>query len=106
MTQSVRKPRARQPVAPQQATPQREMFRELDAALWLSRKLWKAGVSARVFEGITTYTERRERIRRAILEHRLADRAVPAERGERQENFASCFERIFNEPITPGDTPC
>lgn len=78
------------------------MFAELDGALWLSHKLYRTGISALVFEGLG-YSERRERCRSLIVEHRLAERPIPTNRNERKENFAEAFQRIFSEPLTTKD---
>lgn len=94
------------PSASGSAPTQVEAFRELDADLFLAHQLFRAGRSATVIQGVTTATERKERIRREIIEAKFERRYLLDARGKpTEETFGRAFERLYRERITPQGQP-
>lgn len=86
-------------VAPRQAT-NTDMFRELDADLFLANQLFRHGLSSQVLDGVTVSAQRRERIRREILAADLDQALVlGAKPGSAPETLAQAFERRYHEPL-------
>lgn len=81
-------------------TPAGDMFKRLDAELFIARRLKELGKG--VFDGITDPDERRERIRFAIINGAI-DVSVIGRHPDsgRTETFAQAFERFYGEPLEP-----
>lgn len=77
-----------------------EMFHPLTADLYLAHHLFRRGRSSQILAGVTGFTERRERIRREILDARMAAEFLCTERTMLStETFAQAFARLFGEPL-------
>lgn len=78
-------------------TATRDTLRELDAEMWLAKRISCYG---EVFEGVTDRELRRERIHSAILKLGL-ELAIAGRNPEtgKPENFRETFERAFREPL-------
>ncbi len=69
---------------------------KLDGELWLAKRLGEHG--AGVFDGVTDHETRRERFRRAILEHALWP-VIAGSRDGKCETYAAVFERLYGERL-------
>lgn len=70
------------------------------AELWLAYRLrlplsWDGGV--------TTFEQRRDRIRAEIIERNLGD-AIAGNAKGRPETWAQVFQRIYRQPLNPMET--
>jgi hypothetical protein len=84
----------------------RDMFKGLDAELFLERRLHEHGHP--IFAGITDPDERRERIRYSIIDAGL-DVAIVGRNPstKKPETYAEAFARLYGEPLEPkGKKPC
>lgn len=73
------------------------MGTEIDAHLWLAKRLIQHRAlidAAGIFDGTTTPDERRERIRRVILEQGLSSVIIGRFNGK-PESYADFFQRLF-----------
>lgn len=76
--------------------------------VWFVARLREHGVEIQrsanqAIDGVTTMTERRERLRTAILAHGIAGVIVGSNNGK-CESYAQAFERLFGEPLVPKPT--
>lgn len=82
-------------------------FHQLDAELWFVKRLKDHG--RKVFTGDSNPTERRERIRQAIVDANLQLAIIGRGPNKKPETYAQCFERFYGESlyqrslIPPGD---
>jgi hypothetical protein len=51
-----------------------------------------------VFDGLTTFEQRRERARAGILEKGIGER-IAGRRNGTQETFAQGFSKLYNQPL-------
>jgi len=73
------------------------MNHELGEA-WLARRLLEQ-CKVDVFTGTADPGIRRERIRAAILEHGLSTIVLGKGEGGKPENYATVFERLYQQPL-------
>lgn len=71
-------------------------FREFDNEAWIIKRLGDLGRS--IYDGNTSPYMRRERVRSAIVNGRLADLVI-GNRSGTPETFAQAFERFYQEPL-------
>ena len=69
-------------------------FAALTAELWLARRL----PCPALFDGITTTEERRERVRRELLDRGIADQVVGRRSGQ-PETWSSLFRRLYRQEL-------
>jgi hypothetical protein len=62
---------------------------------WIAHRLERPDL----LSGITTPTERRERVRTVILNRNLSTSIVDEREGARQESWAALFVRVYGEPL-------
>ena len=90
---------------PDGPTPQAELFSTryepmppgptIAVESWIARRLRRADL----FAGVTTPDERRERVRRAILDGRLEMAVAGKRAGQACETWREVFERVYGEPL-------
>jgi hypothetical protein len=73
------------------------LFSELDGEMWLARRI--ALHSVNIFEGETDTGERRQRFRRAIRDHDLADVVCGRGKDGKPVNYATAFERLYKQKL-------
>lgn len=66
----------------------------MTAELWLASRMKEHGI----FEGVTTAEDRKEKFRAACLQFPCV---IVGHKNGKPESYAQCFERIFDEPLTP-----
>lgn len=77
-----------------------DLFAPLTPDLYLAHHLFRRGRSVRLLDGITGFAERRDRIRREIVDARLADVFRFGERSAPStETFAQAFARLYGESL-------
>lgn len=85
---------------PQRAPTNLEMFRQLDADLYLAHQLFRRGRSSQVLAGVTGFNQCKERIRVEIDAAHFADEFTYGERNALStETFSQAFERLYGEPL-------
>ena len=81
-------------------------FASVLTELWIAKHLGNRAL----FAGVTTPTDRRERVRKEILMRKL-ERAQAGVRKNRPESWSQLFERVYGEKLdaspqlTLGETP-
>jgi hypothetical protein len=65
--------------------------------VWISRRLLRPDL----FAGVTDQAERRERVRRVILDGDMAEAIAGKRRDAAYETWAELFERVYGEPLVP-----
>lgn len=65
---------------------------------WIARRLRRFDL----FAGVTTADERRERVRAAILEGRMADAIAGKRSGAECETWSALFLRVYQQPLERG----
>ncbi len=73
-----------------------EQFKPFDVDLWFVERLKVHGVN--VFDGVTTFELRRQRIREAILQAGFGD-VICAKLNRKPVTYAQAFERAYGTPL-------
>lgn len=66
---------------------------------WIARRLHRPDL----FAGVTTAEERRERVRAAILDGRMAEAIAGKRRDASCESWSQLFHRVYGEPLERGE---
>lgn len=72
-------------------------FRGVDAEMFMAKRLKEHG--ANIFTGVTDSTERKERIRKAIIDCGLDVIVIGRNGAGKTETYADAFARFYNEPL-------
>jgi hypothetical protein len=62
---------------------------------WIARRLQRPDL----FAGVTTPDERRERVRQAIVDGRMAMAVAGKRAGQSAETWREVFERVYGQPL-------
>lgn len=73
------------------------IFPQLDAEAFIVKRLKDHG--AQIFQGVTDSAERRQRIRKAIIDAGLDRTIVGRNSAGKTETYSQTFERAFHEPL-------
>lgn len=75
-------------------------LKKLDADMWLSHQLFRAGAPATTSIGVTGFSERKALNRREISQFNLADQQLLDAHGRQiDETFAQAFRRVYGEQL-------
>jgi hypothetical protein len=66
--------------------------------VWISRRLMRPDL----FAGVTDQADRRELVRRVILDGDMAEAIAGKRRDAACETWAELFERVYGDPLVPG----
>lgn len=69
---------------------------KIDVEVWISRRLLRSDL----FAGVTTPEERRERVRRAIVDGELEEAIAGKRKDASCETWSQLFERVYGQPVS------
>jgi hypothetical protein len=72
-------------------------FRDMDAEMFIAKRLRDHG--AKIFDGVTDATERKERIRKAIIDCGLEATIIGRSAAGKTETYSDAFSRFYKEPL-------